>query len=117
MNEIQESAREMCNNEQGVELISTLTNVAASIVKETLQSISENPEISKQTVDLLESPQSSHDLNIYRAGLEEGRKTGHAEGRAKGVVQGAVTASLIALLSLGIKHLSKDKDKQEKVKG
>lgn len=113
MNEIQESAREMCNNERGIELISALTNVAMPAVKNTLQSISENPEISKQTVDFLESPQTSQDLKVYRAGFKEGRKTGYSEGCTKGVA----CTSLIALVLLGIKHLSKDKDKQEKTKG
>ena len=107
MNEIQESAREMCNNERGIELISTLTNVAMPTVKNTLQNISENPEISKQMQDVLESSQISHDLSIYRAGSAEGRKAGHSEGFAKGVA----CTSLIALVLLGIKHLSKDKDK------
>ena len=116
MNEIQESAKEVCSNEPAVQLISTLTNVATPIVKETLQSISENPEISRQTQDFLESSQTSHDLKVYHAGFEKGREAGHSEGRAKGLVQGAATASLIALLSLGIKKLLDDKGKQKETK-
>lgn len=112
MNEIQESAREMCNNEQDINTIAALTGLTVSMAKEAVQMISENPEISKQTIDFLESPQTSPDLKVYRAGREEGRKTGYSEGFAKGVAY----TSLIALVLLGIKHLSKDKGKQEKAK-
>ena len=105
MDEIQESAKTLLNNEQDINTISALTGLTVSVAKEAVQMISENPEISKQMQDVLESSQISHDLSIYRAGSAEGRKAGHSEGFAKGVA----CTSLIALVLLGIKHLSKDK--------
>lgn len=116
MNEIQESAREMCNNEQDINTIAALTGLTVSMAKEAVQMISENPEISKQTIDFLESPQTSQDLKAYHAGLEEGKKSGFTRGVA--------ISSVIALLSLVIRLLDKkdkqeetrNKDKQEKTK-
>lgn len=109
MDEIQESAKTLLNNEQDIKTIAALTGLTVSVAKEAVQMISENPEISRQTKDFLGS-QASPDLKAFNAGYETGRKSGHSEGFAKGVATGGVVGtSLVALLIVGIKYLSDKK--------